>query len=118
MKLSILGAATFAALAAGRAEAQGMNDLRAGVEARAVRPATPAITPAAAIASGSGVSRRSLAVGAGVGAVVGAVAGGVAVNNTKFARNEAAGFFILLGAGVGGLIGAGLGMAVVAFALP
>lgn len=118
MKLFIIGAATIVALSSSRVEAQGMYDLRAGVDARTLRPAAASLAPMAKTASGNGVSRRSLAIGAGVGAVVGAVAGGLAVNNTKFARNEAAGLFILIGAGVGGFIGAGLGMAVVAFALP
>ena len=112
MKLSVIGAAMFVALGAWRVEAQGMNDLRAGVAPRAL-PVAESVRSAQ-----TGVSRRSLAIGAGVGAVVGAVAGGIAVSNTDFSRNEARGLFYLIGAGVGGLIGAGLGMAVVAFALP
>jgi hypothetical protein len=118
MKLSVIGAATFVALGACRVDAQGMNDLRAGVDARPVRSAAAIRIDSSLAARETGVSRRSLAIGAGVGAVVGAVVGGVAVSNTDLSRNEARGLFYLIGAGVGGLIGAGLGMAVVAFALP
>ena len=133
MKLSIFGAAAFVALASQRGDAQAMNDLRAGVGAPMVRSAggvttvpvtrdsvrLPVITPAQeSRVVDNGVSRKSLAIGAAVGAVVGGLAGGLAVNNSKFSKNEAAGLFILIGAGIGGVVGAGLGMAVVAFALP
>ncbi len=118
MKLSIIGAAAIVALSSRRADAQGMYNLRAGVDARMARPAATTFAPMAASPSQNGVSRKSLAIGAGVGALIGGVAGGLAVNNSKFSKNEAAGLFILMGAGIGGVVGAGLGMAVVAFALP
>jgi hypothetical protein len=117
----VLAIVTAVSVAPTQVHAQRMTGLRSGVPAAA--PVAPTVFPmlettVAAPHASDGVSRRSLAIGAGVGALVGGITGGAIVNNSDFGKNEAWPLFVGGGALIGALIGAGLGMTVAAFILP